>query len=44
MQQVRVLNDSHGNVLTSVERVLRQRKEYFEELMNGGKREREKVG
>ena len=35
VQQVRVLKDSHGNVLTSVERVLRQRKEYFEELMNG---------
>ena len=31
----RVLKDSHGNVMTSVERVLRQWKEYFEELMNG---------
>ena len=35
VQQVRVLKDSHGNVLTSVERVLRQWKEYFEELMSG---------
>ena len=43
VQQVRVLKDSHGNVLTSVERVLRQWKEYFEELMNG-ENEREKVG
>ena len=35
VQQVRVPMDSHENVLTSVERVLRQWKEYFEELMNG---------
>ena len=35
VQQVRILKDSHENVLTSVETVLRQWKEYFEELMNG---------
>ena len=35
MQQVRVLKDSHGNVLTCEERVLKQWKEYFEGLMNG---------
>ena len=41
VQQVRVLKDSHGNVLTIEERVLRQWKEYFEELMNEeNKRER----
>ena len=43
MQLVRVLKNSHGNVLTSVKRVLRQWKEYFEELMNGeNERERER--
>ena len=41
VQQVRVLKDSYGNVLTSEERVLRQWKEYYEELMNGeNKREK----
>ena len=45
MEQVRVLKDSHGNVLTSVERVPRQWKEHLEELMNEeNEREREKVG
>ena len=43
MQQVRVLKDSHVNVLTSMERVLRQWKEYFEELANG-ENEREREG
>ena len=42
VQKVRVIKDSHGNMLTSVERMHRQWKEYFEELMNGEiKRERE---
>ena len=43
MQQVRVLKDSHGNMMTNEKRVLRQWKEYYEELMNG-ENKREKVG
>ena len=34
VQQVRVMKDRDGNVLTSEESVLRRWKEYFEGLMN----------
>ncbi|XP_051786647.1 uncharacterized protein LOC127528918 [Erpetoichthys calabaricus] len=41
VQQVRVIKDKDGNILTSEERVLSRWKEYFERLMNG-ENEREK--
>ena len=40
MQQIRLIKDRDGNVITSEESVLRRWKEYFEELLND-KNERE---
>ncbi|KAK3531798.1 hypothetical protein QTP70_029738, partial [Hemibagrus guttatus] len=42
VQQVRVIKDRDGRVLTSEESVQRRWKEYFEELMNEEENEREK--